>query len=205
MDGTLIDTMGYWRDTTLSRLSALGYAIPEKYRGREKDISGHELVEACFGSKPDTQALERFFHECEQSMIEQYPSIPEKPGALAFLHRAREQGFRMCVATASPMENALAALDARGMLPLFEFVTTTHELGQSKRFGAFFVRVAEMLGLGPSDCLMFEDALYAIRAAKAAGMDVYAIADASMRTDESMIRALSNRFFTDYAELMGEL
>ena len=50
---------------------------------------------------------------------------------------------------------------------------------------------------------MFEDALYSMKGAKAAGFHVYAIEDFFARPDKPEILRLCDRYFTDYRELMN--
>ena len=51
--------------------------------------------------------------------------------------------------------------------------------------------------------MVFEDALYAMRSAKAAGMRVCAIEDGTQSADREAIRALADRYILSYRELMA--
>ena len=66
----------------------------------------------------------------------------------------------------------------------------------------YFREVAERLGTAPERCWVFEDALNAVRSAKAAGMNVCAIEEETSRDDREAIAALADRYIKDYSEWM---
>ena len=52
--------------------------------------------------------------------------------------------------------------------------------------------------------MVFEDALYAMKAAKAAGCRVVAIEDSTARLQRDEIRAIADRYIQNYSELLDE-
>lgn len=205
MDGTLIDSMGYWRRQNLEFLRARGLPVPEPMRGHELEYTGRQAAELYIKlGLPMT--VEQIFAECEQAMLVNYQSVtPEKPGALNFLQTAHRKGYRMCVATATPTKNAVLALDRLGMTPYLSFVTSIGDVGVDKREPEFFKRVCQRLALPGESCLVFEDALYAMKAAKRAGCDVYAIEERTAQADRREIEMVSDKVFRSFDQLLGEL
>ena len=111
--------------------------------------------------------------------------------------------LRLCVATGSPREYARNGLSRVGILDFFEFVTDNYERGDgvTKDNPEYFVHVAERLNTVPERCVVFEDALYAMKAAKAAGCRVVAIEETTAGSPEP-IRQLADRYIHSYKELM---
>lgn len=206
MDGTLIDSMGYWRRENIDFLIANNLPVPAEMRGREHLYNGRQSVELYNKTYHLNLSMDQYMRDRTQEMSSRYASgIPEKPGALNFIRQAHRRGYRMCVATATPTKDAIIALDKIGMTPYMEFVTSAEDVGEHKGDPRFFRAVAKKLGLPTNQCMVFEDALYAIKAAKRSGCHVYAIEEQTAQMDQHQIEMISDLYFHDYDELLGEL
>lgn len=204
MDGTLLDTMPYWRTTTLEYLLAHGLPVPEDVLLRMFSTSSRKLLME-YAEKRGLQIDRReMISELEGYMNRHYlydarlkvPSVP------AFLEALKANGVRMCVATGSPRAYARNGLGRLGLLDYFEYVTDNYEGNYSKEQPEYFQAQLERLGVGADRCWVFEDALYAMEAAKANGIRVCAIEDAAQAASREAIKALADVYITDYRELL---
>ena len=109
----------------------------------------------------------------------------------------------MCVATSTRHENAKKGLDRHDMTGYFEFIIDHDETEYTKNDPEFFVNLAKRLGLKPERCMVFEDALYAMKSAKAAGMLVCAIEDGSQEADRDAIKEIADIYIRDFSELIN--
>lgn len=204
MDGTLLDTMRYWRYTTLEFLLAHQMPVRNEDLLRMHDTSSRRLLfEIAEREGVDIGSREEVVHELEGYMNRHYlhdahlkKDVPE------LLARLRDAGLRMCVATGTPREYARNALERLGVLDFFAFVTDNYETPLTKDRPEYFAEVAKRLGTTPERCVVFEDAHYAMAAAKAAGCRVVAIEDDTASAQREKIRALADRYVRGYAELM---
>jgi 16S rRNA pseudouridine516 synthase len=204
MDGTLLDTMPYWRYTTLEFMLAHRLPVPDALLTRMYRTSSRRLVMEVSeqnGLGLDRQAviaeMEGYMHRhylCDASL--KCPSVP------AFLEKLRAAGVRMGVATGSPRRFAGDGLRRLGILDYFDFVTDNYEGPFTKDKPEYFLRLAKRLGAAPERCWVFEDALYAMESAKACGLRVCAIEDDTQLADREAIKALADVYIRDYAELM---
>ena len=80
-------------------------------------------------------------------------------------------------------------------------ITTTDMLGGSKGDPAFFDRLCAFLGADKAECVMFEDAVYAMRGARAAGLGVVGITDPTNEPDREAMHAVCDRVIASYDEL----
>jgi HAD superfamily hydrolase (TIGR01509 family) len=124
--------------------------------------------------------------------------ILPKAGAAECLKALKKAGLKLCVATVTPQHVAEMALKRHGLLDLFEFVANADDTGVSKSKPEFFHQIAGRMGLAAPDCAVFEDAVYAMRGAKAAGCKVVAVEDASSAPDLPEILEICDVYVHDY-------
>ena len=204
MDGTLLDTMPYRRYASLEYLLAHRLPVRSGDLVRMIDTSArkllYEIAEREGFALPELPVV---VAELEGFMKRHYQSDSQpKPDAPAFLRKLRGLGLPMCVGTGAPRENARIGLDRAGILDFFRFVTDIYEFGIDKSDPEFFRSVARRMGTVPERCVVFEDALYAMRAAKAAGCSIVAIEEETARLQRQEIRKIADVYIRGYAELL---
>ena len=205
MDGTLLDTMPYWRYTTLEYMLAHGERVPQEMLLRMFSTSSRKLIFAYLDAKGAAYDRRAIISELEGYMNRHYLyDARVKGSAKAFLSELSRRGVRMCVATGSPREYARNGLRRLGLLDNFAYVTDNYELPLTKDQPEYFIAQCERLGVAPDRCWVFEDALYAMRSAKAAGLRVCAIEDDTALSDREEIIKCADVYIRDYAELMEQ-
>lgn len=199
MDGTILDSMGCWRSLNTSFLKKRGLEVPEEIRGREM-ITPSGAAAKLYLQKFDLgMTRDEIIHEMEDDMDALYQTVIEpKPGAVKVLRDLKAAGLAMCVATLTPQAVAEQALKRHGVLDLFEFVVCGGDMGIRKSKPEFFHTVAGRLNLDARECVVFEDAVYAMRGAKAAGCAVVAVEDETSAPDEAEIREICDIYLDDY-------
>lgn len=90
------------------------------------------------------------------------------PGALATLQELKKRGVK--VAVASNSRNAQTIIDQTRIKSYLDTVVDGYQIENSKPDPEGFLLAAKKLGVFPSDCLVVEDAVTGIEAAKRAGM-----------------------------------
>lgn len=203
MDGTLIDSMGAWRALNVSFVRDRGVALTPGEEQALYSMSGTMVVDYIrqrFGLEADfSELLER----AKQRMEPVYRAgVPLKPGAGAYLKRLRAQGVKCVVATATPARLALIALNRVGLVTDLDYIFSTDMIGGFKGERAFFDRLCAMIGERNEDCVMFEDALYAMQGARGAGLGVIGVTDPTNASDREAIRAVCDRMIDSYDELV---
>ena len=84
---------------------------------------------------------------------------------------------RLGLATSSVSASARPFLDRHKLTPFFEVIITGEEVERGKPYPDIYLRAAEKLDVATDGCLVIEDSLSGIAAAKAANMRVAAIPD----------------------------
>ncbi|MFY9312544.1 MAG: HAD family phosphatase [Tepidanaerobacteraceae bacterium] len=200
LDGTLLDSMPFWETLGSEYLKAKGIIPRENVDRTLKTMSlqqGARYLKREF-SIPGSE--DEIIDEIVAMIENIYLSkVPLKAGALPLLERLYEEKVRMCIATATENSLAKAALERLGALRYFDFILTCFDTGMGKDRQEFFLKALELLNTPKEETIVFEDALYAIKSAKAAGLLVVAVYDESFHEEREEIRVISD-FYLDSLE-----
>ena len=203
MDGTLLCTMRYWRFTSLEFLLAHDIIPTQEQLGRMYTTSSRRLCAQILLEHGMEMDQREIVQELEGYMHRHYLfDAHAKPNVLRYLNQLTAQGIPLCVGTGAPRQFARDGLTRLGLADQFAFITDCYEYGLTKQEPAYFELMAEKLGVAPSEMCVFEDALYSITSARAAGCPVIAVLDATQQHDWPQIQALSDHCIRDYAELL---
>lgn len=192
MDGTLLDSMGMWVHVGDNFLARMGIPDPDHLGAEVITMSMRQSVQFLREKFSLPQSEEELMEAVDKMVEEQYfHTLPAKPGARELLERFSREGVPMAVTTATDRYLVEAALDRTGLLPHFSRIFTCGEVGLPKDDPAFFRYVARELGVEPEEITVFDDALYAVRAAAAAGLRVVGVEDSENVPDRPQMAALS--------------
>jgi len=92
------------------------------------------------------------------------------PGVEPYLHSLRDAGIPAVIATSTQRANVEHILDLTGLHPYFKDMVTSEDVTRGKPDPDVFLKAARLASHPPANCVVFEDALHGIEAAKAAGM-----------------------------------
>mgnify|MGYP005783901203 FL=1 len=202
MDGTLVDSMPWWQGLAKEYLLKEGVEeispeVLEKIRPLTITESA-VLFKEIYGIQGTPEEMAA---KVNGLMAEHYKKdIPLKPGVREYLAGLKEQGVKMCVASATAehlMEACLKRLDVRDD---FEFLLSCEEVGAGKHSPDVYHLAAEKLGASPVDTAVYEDALHAVQTAKQAGFYVIGIYDESMKDNWKEICALADEVMRDWED-----
>ena len=108
----------------------------------------------------------------ERMEIEDVEDVVALPGAAELLHAL--SSVRWAVVTSCTRRLAFVRLRVAG-LPIPEKLVSSSDIIHGKPHPEPFLKGAELIGVAPEDCVVFEDAPAGIRAGKAAGTRVVAL------------------------------
>lgn len=101
------------------------------------------------------------------------------PGVLMLLNRAKERGVAMSVGSSS--KNAAFILDKLGLTDYFDIIVDGNGVKYPKPHPEVFLNAAKGMRLQAIDCVVFEDALSGVEAAKAGGFKVIAVGNPNIK------------------------
>eukprot|EP00898_Chlorokybus_atmophyticus_P009221 jgi/Chlat1/92/Chrsp1S03080 len=180
MDGVLCDSEAPSRATAVEVFRELGYEvtqedfIPFAGTGEANFLGGVAKVYNVPSFDPE-KAKQRFF-ELYISKYAQPGAGIGFSGALELIEKCKEAGLKMAVASSADRIKVNANLTAAG-LPQSNFgsIMSADKFERLKPFPDIFLAAAESLGVPPEQCVVIEDALAGVQAARAAGMRCIAV------------------------------
>ena len=203
-DGTLVDSMPdfgammlrildensiVYAPDILKVITPLGYVGTARYY-REK-----------FGMTLSEEALLELMHTYAAEAY--HKRIPAKSNVAEVLNKLRMSGASLNELTASPHDMLDPCLERLGIYELFDNVWSCEDFGTTKSDPEIYKRAAEIIGAPVSEILFLDDNLNADLTAKAAGMPVCGVFDASSSEYEEEMRAACDYYIKDFAELIN--
>jgi HAD superfamily hydrolase (TIGR01509 family) len=185
MDGTLLDTEAVFRDIVFHVCTTLGFVMTDDVHlamvGSSHEATNALLVEAYGVSFP--YAI--FDQQCRELMHRRMSeTVPVKRGVAELLSELKQRRIPAAVATSSRSSHALGHLGRAGLLDVFAAIVTRDDVANPKPHPEPYLTAAELLGVGPADCLAIEDSHSGVRAAHAAGMQTIMVPDLVGPTSE---------------------
>ena len=201
MDGTLIDSMIFWKNLATEYLSSKGVKqIPADLLERIKPMTMSEsaaLFRQEFGLTGDPEA------EMNAMMDAHYQNdIPLKPGVQEYLRLLQSRGVRMCVASATAEQLMESCLTRLGVWDCFEFLLSCETVGAGKRSPLVYHESAKRLHVAPTQIAVYEDALYAVQTAKDAGYYVVGVYDDSAAKNWKTIEKTADEIVLNWEEVV---
>ena len=112
-----------------------------------------------------------FPREKEKDFYERIgPQIKLLPGVKELMAALKERGFKMAVGSSGPRENIELLLSTLSVIGYLQAIVAGREVKESKPSPQIFLRAAELIGVPPACCVVIEDAVAGVAAAKAGGM-----------------------------------
>ena len=182
LDGVIVDTAVFhfqaWRKVAQKLGGDFTEAQNEQLKGISRTDSLKKIIE---WTQAEVNVLQ--FQELQEQKNRWYLDLigglgPEDalPGAIDFLRRTYSQGILIALGSAS--KNAPMVLEKLGVTELFSAVIDGNNVINGKPHPEVFLKGAEALGLEPSECLVFEDSIAGVQAAKQGGMSSVGIGEA---------------------------
>ena len=201
LDGTLTDSMYIWNEAPKALVRQFGGQPPEDLAEDIKEMGRREASEYMVARFSLPCTPEQVMDGVNDLVTDEYRDrVPMKPGADVLLERLAALGVPCGIATASEAFQARDAMVRLGLWKHFLFAFSSLQYGSKSRPDVYFAS-ARSLGSAPEHTIVFEDALHAIRTAKAAGFRVAAVYDASAEDDQEEIRSLADYYIRSFEEM----
>jgi HAD superfamily hydrolase (TIGR01509 family) len=178
LDGVLADSEPWWNEIDAKLLAENGVTYRGEYHRNVLGVSYRLAVEfykKTFALSVPTEEMMQRRGEIATDFFAN--RIGLFPSTKSVLDELRQMPLRLAVATSSVSASARPFLDRHKLTSFFEVIITGEEVERGKPHPDIYLRAAQKLGVTADACLVVEDSLSGIAAAKAAKMRVAAIPD----------------------------
>jgi beta-phosphoglucomutase len=175
LDGVLIDTGRFHYQSWVDTLAPLGHAFsPETFRVTF-GMNNQGVLSVVLGRAPTVAELRDIADRKEALFREMVVGQAEPlPGVRDWLGRAQAAGARQAVASSAPQANIDALVDALRLRAYFDALVSGEKM-PGKPNPDVFLEAARRLEAAPARCVVVEDAVAGVAAARAAGMRCLAV------------------------------
>lgn len=189
LDGVILDTEGsytaFWDDYGSRHFSEKDFGLK---------IKGQTLVKILgdyFPEENERKAITDDINDFERNM-----SYPFVPGVENYIKSLKSNGIRTAVVTSSnilKMENVYRCHP--GFREMFDMILTSEDFSESKPSPYCYLKAMRLFGAGPEDCVVFEDSLAGLQAARASGAFVTAL---TTTNPEEVVRNYADLVIRDF-------
>ena len=189
LDGVILDTEGsytaFWDDYGSRHFSEKDFGLK---------IKGQTLVKILgdyFPEENERKAITDDINDFERNM-----SYPFVPGVENYIKSLKSNGIRTAVVTSSnilKMENVYRCHP--GFREMFDIILTSEDFSESKPSPYCYLKAMRLFGAGPEDCVVFEDSLAGLQAARASGAFVTAL---TTTNPEEVVRNYADLVIRDF-------
>jgi mannitol-1-/sugar-/sorbitol-6-/2-deoxyglucose-6-phosphatase len=186
MDGVLIDSEPLWKIAEKKTFAKVGISLTTEMCNLTMGYRSNEVVDYWYEKFP-WEGISK--NELEEDMVSSVTDeISANGKAMAGVDQAlnifKENNFKIGLASSSSSKIINVVLDQLGIRHFFDVVQSAENEEYGKPHPAVFLQAAARLKVHPTHCLVIEDSVNGVIAAKAARMKVIAIPDHTLAGDK---------------------
>lgn len=170
LDGVIIDSEALHTAAVAAALAEYGVNLPpsvfEEYIGIPDEIFLEHASQAYLEGRVPASTL---LADKQRIFLATQDQVKTVPGALDFVRWVRPQASATGLVTSSLRANQELAFARFALAPYFDTVVTAEDVNNAKPHPEPYLTAVVRLGLPAGDCIVIEDSLHGIAAAKAAG------------------------------------
>jgi len=200
MDGVLVDSGWAHRQAWFDLAEAEGLEMFDEFFCKTFGMQNDTILPMLRPgiSKPEMDRLSDCKEQRYRELVHSRPKAAD--GVLALLSDLKADGFRLAIGSSAPRANLDVFWGPLGLADYFQATVTKEQVVEGKPSPETFLKAAGMLSLAPQRCVVVEDALHGVQAARAAGMPVVAVTTTRSRAE----LACADRVVDSLAELSAE-
>jgi sugar-phosphatase len=177
MDGVLINSEPLWKIAEKEVFSSLGVPVTDDLVHITSALTAQEVCAFWYERHP---WQEMSFEQVEDTVVARVIELigqndTKMTGVIEVLQFVKSKNLKIGLASNSSHNLIEVVLQKVGIKKYFDFVSSAQDVEKGKPNPAIYLYAAKNLGVTSNECLVFEDSIIGITAAKSAGMTVVAI------------------------------
>jgi len=183
MDGVIADTAPYHLKAWQQVFQKRGANFTEEDFRRNFGQRNDTIIRNALGKEVSQDEINVIAKEKEESFRRRVrQNLKPLPGAINLIKSIAEHGFKVALASSAPIENIQLLITGLGINGYFQAIISGRDVTEGKPNPQVFLLAAQKLEVEPKNCIVIEDAVAGVSAAKKAGMHCLAITNTHPRT-----------------------
>ena len=204
VDGTLVDTAEMHFAAWLKLAGEIGKPFTRADFAATFGRRNPEIIRTLFGEHADAEVAELGERKEQYYRAAAREGVSLLPGARQLLEGFRRLGARQAVGSSAPRANLDLILELTQTRDFFDAIVSAEDTTRGKPDPQVFLVAADRLGIEPARCVVFEDAIAGVEAAKAGGMKCVAVRFVGHHPAEKLQAAGADRVVGSLEEITAE-
>jgi beta-phosphoglucomutase family hydrolase len=171
MDGVIADTAPYHLKAWQVVFRERGMNFTEEDFRHTFGQRNDTIIRSALGGEISQHEIGAIANKKEESFRRRIKQkLKPLPGVIELMTSLKKRGFQMALASSAPIENIRLVIKTLGINGCFQSIICDRDVTEGKPSPQVFLLAAERLGVEPKDCIVIEDAVAGVTAAKRAGM-----------------------------------
>lgn len=224
MDGTLIDSVWIWNAIDEELIKTVGSVpIGDENIAKQRDdvlrklrnepdsyLAYCDFLREKYKSNLSKEEIKKIRYEIAEDNLTN--KVKYKQNAVTLLKYLKEKGYILAIASTTLKHNIEIyttknknLLEEANLKDIFSMILTKNDVREAKPAPEVHQRIMQEFQVTPEECLVIEDALIGIEAAKNAGIQVAVIYDKYADEDREEINKLADYKFQNFAEMLEQI
>lgn len=192
MDGVIVDSTEFWKASEKKMLDFYNINYDAALASKTEAMSTQEAIAFWQKENPNFEINPS---EIEQFVINEMINLIESNKCIdlsikALIEEKVSTNYKLALATNAPKAVMEVVLKKAQLFHLFDVIITADDVKKVKPNPEIYLKVANLLEVSPSECLVFEDSSYGMQAAKSAGMHVVAYLNSNIEINRELYNYL---------------
>ncbi|MFH1719240.1 MAG: HAD family phosphatase [Planctomycetota bacterium] len=207
MDGVLVDTGWAHKQSWYDLAEKEGFNMSDEFFYSTFGMQNYQIIPMLLGREAPQDEIDRLGDWKEQRYRELVADqLTLSGGAQRLLDDLKDNGFLLAVGSSAPRANLDLVLERVQVRGYFDACVAGEEVTAGKPAPDTFLKAARKLALPPDRCVVVEDAVQGVDAAKAAGMAVVAVTTtrdrAALTRADVIVESLAKLRADDFTRLL---
>lgn len=203
LDGTILDSTWVWSRVDEDFLGKYGISVPDDYAEAIISMSFEEVARYTVSRFSIPQTVSEVMDEWNRMAMEAYEhKVTLKPGTKELLVWLYDHGIPAGIATSNKAQLFEPCLKNNGIYDLFHSFTETGDVNRGKEFPDVYIKEAQKLGCRSNECVVLEDIIPALLAARAGGFFTIGVKEKKWHYDPDVFAQKCDHVVCDMAEAL---
>lgn len=186
LDGLLINSEPYWEKADRTLLKKYGHTLTADVREKLIGRGLRECAQLFIKHFNLTDSVETVIEKRHKELYKIFlKDLKLMPHAKDLIVRFKNEGYVLALATGGHLkEKVKEMLEKLEILDYFTEIISSYDIKRGKPYPDIYIECAKKLKVSPAECLVIEDAVNGVEAARGAGMKVIGVnKNKKMRSD----------------------